>query len=196
MHSSDSRYVRARELLARDDSRLLIVDVQGKLTELIPGGAQVIANCRRLIRGARLLGVPVSATEQYPRGLGHTVPELAEILNQPIEKLRFSSAECLDWVAADKGDRVKVVVAGIEAHVCIQQTALDLLAAGFSVYIPADAVASRSPFDRDIAFHRLRDAGATLTTTESVLFEWCETASAPEFKQISALVKEGDGRKG
>jgi nicotinamidase-related amidase len=194
MSSSDSQYVRARELLARDDSRLLIVDVQGKLTVLIPGAAGMIANCRRLIRGAALLGVPVSATEQYPRGLGPTVPELAELLEQPIEKVRFSSAECLDWVAGEKGDRVKVVVAGIEAHVCIQQTVLDLLAAGFSVYIPADAVASRSSFDRDVAVQRLRDAGATITTTESVLFEWCETAAAPEFKQVSALIKEGDGR--
>jgi nicotinamidase-related amidase len=193
MTSPDSSYIRARELLARDDSRLLIVDVQGKLTVLIPGAAQMIANCRRLIRGAQLLGVPVSATEQYPRGLGPTVPELAGLLDPPVEKVRFSSAECLDWVTGEKGDRVKVVVAGIEAHVCIQQTALDLLAAGFSVYIPADAVASRSPFDRDIAFHRLRDAGATITTTESVLFEWCESAAAPEFKQISALVKEGAG---
>lgn len=196
MTSPESEFIRSRELLARDDSRLLIVDVQGRLTDLIPGGAQVIANCRRLIRGAQLLGVPVSATEQYPRGLGPTVPELAELLDQPIEKLRFSSAECLDWVTSEKGDRLKVVVAGIEAHVCIQQTALDLLAAGFSVYIPADAVASRSPIDRDVACHRLRDSGATITTTESILFEWCETAAAPEFKQISALVKEGDGRKG
>ena len=84
MNSPDSSYVRARELLARDDSRLLIVDVQGKLTVLIPGAAQMIANCRRLIRGAKLLGVPVSATEQYPRGLGPTVPELAELLDPPI----------------------------------------------------------------------------------------------------------------
>jgi isochorismate hydrolase len=192
--SASPDYLRSRELLGRDDSRLLIVDVQGKLTVLIPGAAVMIANCRRLIRGAKLLGVPVSATEQYPRGLGPTVPELAELLDPPIEKVRFSSAECLDWVGGDKGDRVKVIVAGIEAHVCIQQTALDLLAAGFSVYIPADAVASRSTSDRDIACQRLRDAGATITTTESVLFEWCETAGAAEFKQISALIKEGDGR--
>jgi isochorismate hydrolase len=194
MSAPDSQYIRSRELLARDDSRLLIVDVQGKLTVLIPDAAVMIANCRRLIRGAALLGVPVTATEQYPRGLGPTVPELADLLEKPIEKLRFSSAECLDWVTGQKDDRVKVVVAGIETHVCIQQTVLDLLAAGFSVYVPADAVASRNPYDREIALQRLRDAGATITTTESVLFEWCETAAAPEFKQISALIKEGDGR--
>jgi nicotinamidase-related amidase len=193
MSTPDTDYIRSRELLARDDSRLLLVDVQQKLTAIMPGIELPIANCRKLLQGARILGVPVSATEQYPRGLGPTVPELAELVDMRVEKLRFSSAECLDWVRGDKGDRTKVVVIGIETHVCIQQTVLDLLAAGFSVYVPADAVASRNPYDRDIALNRLRDSGATITTTESVLFEWCETSAAPEFKQISALIKGVDG---
>ncbi|MBL8850118.1 MAG: isochorismatase family protein [Planctomycetaceae bacterium] len=189
MSSQNTTYIRSRELLARDDSRVLLVDVQGKLTAIMPGIELPIANCRKLLLGARILGVPVSATEQYPRGLGPTVPELAELVEMRVEKQRFSSAECFSWVTEDKGDRVKVVVIGIDAHVCIQQTVLDLLAAGFSVYVPADAVASRNPADRDVALQRMRDSGATVTTTESVLFEWCETAAAPEFKQISALIK-------
>lgn len=188
--ASNTGYLRSRDLLARDDSRVLLVDVQEKFVPTIPDVERLIANCRKVLRGAQILGVPISATEQYPRGLGTTVAPLAELVGPRIEKLRFSSAECLDWVTADKEDRSKVVVVGIETHVCIQQTALDLLAAGFNVYVPADAVASRRPFDRDIALQRLRDAGATITTTESVLFEWCETAAAAEFKQISELVKE------
>lgn len=190
MSAPNPQYVRSRELLARDDSRVLLVDVQEKFIPTLPDVDRLIRNCRKVLRGAQILGVPISATEQYPQGLGVTVPALAEFAPTRPSKKLFSCAECLDWVTEEKGDRVKVVVIGIETHVCIQQTSLDLLAAGFSVYIPADAVASRDPFDRDIALQRLRDSGATITTTESVLFEWCETAAAPEFKQISELVKE------
>ena len=190
MSDSVPGYVRSHELLAREDSRLLIVDMQERFAPIIPDFSEVTANCRKLVQGARILGVPVSATEQYPRGLGATVAPLAELLDARIEKLRFSSAESCDWVTGDRGDRAKVVVAGIETHVCVQQTVLDLLAAGFSVYVPADAVASRNAFDRDVALQRLRDSGATITTTESILFEWCEVAGTPEFKQVQALVRE------
>ncbi len=189
MSSQNTTYIRSRELLARDDSRVLLVDVQGKLTAIMPGIELPIANCRKLLLGARILGVPVSATEQYPRGLGPTVPELAELVEMRVEKQRFSSAECLSWVTEDKGDRVKVVVIGIEAHVCIQQTALDAMANGFRVYIAVDAVGARFSIDHDTALRRLEASGATLTTTESALFEWCEVAGTPEFKQISALIK-------
>ena len=120
-----------------------------------------------------------------------TVEPLRTLLGELPEKLRFSSASCLDWSkAAGSEDRPKIVIAGIETHVCVQQTVLDLLAAGFSVYVVADAVASRSHLDRDIAFQRMRDSGAIVTTVEAVLFEWCEAAGTPEFKEISRLVKE------
>lgn len=190
MAASENTYFRSGELLSRDDSRLLLVDVQERFVPVISGIDKLIANCRHLLQAAQILGVPVSATEQYPRGLGKTVPQLSELVGDPIEKLRFSSAECLDWVTAGPDDRPKVVVIGIETHVCIQQTVLDLLAAGFSVYIPADAVSSRTEFDRNIALTRMRDSGATITSTEAIVFEWCETAAAPEFKQISDLVKK------
>ena len=182
-------YFRSRELLSRDDSRLLIVDVQEKFIPVIPVAAQLIANCRKLIQGANILAVPTFATEQYPQGLGATTPELAELLGDRPEKLRFSSAECLGWTAAADDDRFQVVVAGIETHVCIQQTALDLIAAGYQVYVPADAVASRHKHDWRYALQRLRDSGATITTTESVLFEWAEVAGTDEFRQISRLVR-------
>lgn len=186
-------FLRSNELLSRSDSRLLIVDVQEKLLPLIPVAERMIGNCRRLIEAAQVLSVPVSATEQYPKGLGSTAPELAELLGEIPEKLRFSCAEVLDWksAAAAEDDRDKIVVAGIECHVCVQQTVLDLMAQGYRVYVPADAVASRHKFDWEIALRRMADSGATVTTTESVLFEWAEVAGTEEFKQISRLITGG-----
>ena len=186
-------FPRSPELLSREDSRLLIVDMQQKLLPLIPVADRVIHNCRRLIHGAQALGIPVAATEQYPKGLGATAPQLAELLGDVPEKLRFSCSEVLNWpTAAEQPEaRDQVVVAGIEAHVCVQQTVLDLIARGFRVYVVADSVASRGKFDWKTALRRMADAGATLTTVESVLFEWCETAAAKEFRQISDLIKEG-----
>ncbi len=193
MTDSPRQYVRSAELLSRDDSRLLIVDMQQKLLPLISVADETIGNCRRLIRGAEIFSVPVFATEQYPRGLGKTVPDLAELLASVPEKQRFSCAEVLNWgTATEQTDgRHRIVVAGIETHVCVQHTALDLLAQGYRVYIPADATSSRGKLDWKIALGRLADAGATITTTESILFEWCETSAAPEFKQISDLIKSG-----
>jgi isochorismate hydrolase len=193
MSTSKGSYLRSGELIARDASRLLIVDVQEKLLPLIPAAERVVANCGRLIDGAKVLGVPVFATEQYPKGLGHTARALADRLAPPPAKLLFSCAEVLEWgTAAEQTDqRHQIVVAGIEAHVCVLQTVLDLLAAGFQVFVPADAVASRGELDWKIALDRLAGCGATIVTTESVLFEWCERSGTPEFKQISQLIKQG-----
>lgn len=187
---------RSGELLSRRSSRLLVVDMQEKLLPLIPVAEKLTFNCRRLIEGAGIMQVPVSATEQYPRGLGPTVETLRELLGDLPEKVRFSCAEALNWGgAAEPGnDRFQVVVAGIEAHVCVQQTVLDLLALGYQVYVVADAVASRGKFDWKIALDRMANSGAVLTTTESVLFEWCEAAGSPEFKEISRLVKQTAGQ--
>ncbi|MEX1231633.1 MAG: hydrolase [Planctomycetaceae bacterium] len=181
---------RSHELLARGNSRLLVVDMQEKLLPHIHESAVLVERCRQLILGAKTLGVPIWATEQYPKGLKPTVAELAPHLPPPIEKLSFSAMPVLDWnqpTGADV-DRYQVVVCGIESHVCVLQTAFDLIANGFRVYLPADAVGSRHPLDRDMAIERLSAAGATVCTTESVLFEWCETAGTEEFKTISKLV--------
>jgi nicotinamidase-related amidase len=196
MPSPAPPYLRSTELLSRCDCRLLIVDMQQKLLPAIRRGQQVTANCIKLVRAARLLGPPVFATEQYPRGLGPTVPELAELLAERSEKRRFSCSESLAWGTAGDSmdsalqDRTKVVLAGIEAHVCVLQTALDLMADGYRIYVAADAVGSRRRLDRQIALQRMADSGAVITTTESVLFEWCEQAGSDEFKEISRLVKE------
>lgn len=177
--------------MSRHDTGLLVVDVQEKLIRLIPGHEQIVFNIRRLLDGAAVLGAPATATEQYPKGLGHTVPELAARLGPIPGKLAFSCGECpaalREWSA--RGVR-KLLVVGIETHVCIQQTVLDLLADGFRVYVAVDAVGARGDVDHETALRRLELAGATLTTTESALFEWCERAGTPEFKKISELVKE------
>jgi isochorismate hydrolase len=188
--------LRSIDLLSRDDSRLLIVDMQEKLLRVIPQAEQITSNCQKLIRAARILGPPVFSTEQYPKGLGKTTPELAAELADPAVKLRFSCSQAVGWGTAaepsdsDLQDRHKVVVAGIEAHVCVLQTAFDLMAAGFQVYVPADAVGSRHELDWKIALDRLAGGGAVITTTEAVLFEWCEAAGTDEFKQISRLVTD------
>ena len=182
---------RSPELMNRDDSALLVVDVQGKLITMIPGHQRLVWNCRRLIDGAKILGVPVAATEQYPQGLGPTTAELAQRLGPIPAKLAFSCGECGEIFSAwrDKGIW-KVLVCGIETHVCVGQTVHDLMAEGFRVYVAADAVGARGAVDHEIGLRRMDSAGATLTTTEAALFEWCGRAGSPEFKQISQLVRE------
>lgn len=195
MNESEPR-VRSPELMSRHDTALLVVDVQEKLIGAVRNHRRVVWNVRRLIDGAHLLGLPVAATEQYPRGLGPTVAELAERLqrNNPApfpEKTAFSCCACAQVLAGFREHGVvKVLVAGIEAHVCVQQTALDLLSEGYRVYVAADAIGSRYAVDYEFALRRMEAAGALLTTTEAALFEWCEVAGTPEFKQISALVRE------
>ncbi|MBI1314438.1 isochorismatase family protein [bacterium] len=182
---------RSHELLSRNDSRLLVIDLQEKLVPLIDGHERVIASTVKLITAAGVLGVPVSATEQYPQGLGPTVEPLRGLLPACPAKIEFSCLNSLGWntEGSDPEGRFKVVVAGIEAHVCVQQTVLDLLAHGFRVYVAADAVSSRSAIDREVALQRMSQCGAVITTAESVLFEWCERAGSDEFKAISKLVK-------
>lgn len=189
--STDS--LRSPELLHRASSRLLIVDVQEKLVATLPDAIRerLLASCRFLGDGAKLLGVPTAITEQYPQGLGPTATVLQEFdPNRPAKK-RFSCLECLNWPSAAEAidDRFQIVVAGMETHVCVLQTVLDLLSSGYQVYVVADAVASRREIDYQIALERMTGSGAILTTAEGVLFEWAETAEAAEFKQLSALVK-------
>ena len=187
-----SELQRSHELLSRNDSRLLVIDLQERLVPAIDRGDQVVANTVKLVKAADILGVAVSVTEQYPKGLGSTVESLAGLLPERTEKIEFSCLNSLDWSCegSDPEARFKVVIAGVEAHVCVQQTVLDLLAHGFRVFVVADAVGSRSAGDRDIALQRMSLSGAVITTTEAVLFEWCERAGSDEFKAISRLVKD------
>ena len=187
----DTLFTRSPELMSADDTGLLVVDVQGKLVELIDGHERVVWNIRRLVDGAKLLGLPILATEQYPKGLGPTTPALAPLLDRIYEKTAFSVSGCGELCEALRtSDLRKWLVCGIEAHVCVQQSVLDLLAEGFAIYVAADAVGSRAKFDCDTALRRMESSGATVTTTESALFEWCEDSKSPKFKQISQLIRE------
>jgi nicotinamidase-related amidase len=184
-------FSRSPDLMSASDTGLLVVDVQQKLIGLIDGHARIVWNIRRLIDAAKLLGLPVLATEQYPQGLGPTAAELLPRLDRVFDKTAFScggsAALCQEMAALG---RRKWLVCGIEAHVCIQQTVLDLLAEGFVVYVAADAIGSRGRLDYEIALRRLETSGATLTTMEAAMFEWCQDAKAPQFKAISQLVRE------
>lgn len=177
--------------MSASDTGLLVVDVQEKLTALVPGHRRIIWNIRRLIEGAQVLRLAVAATEQYPQGLGPTVPELAERLGPIAAKTSFSCGACpeifSDW---ERRGIFRVLVAGIETHVCIQQTVYDLLAAGRKVYVAVDATGSRFEMDHQTALRRMESAGAVLTTTEAALFEWCQESGTAQFKEISRLVRE------
>jgi nicotinamidase-related amidase len=174
------------------DTVLLMVDMQDRLLAAQPMKERIVWNCRRLLDGAEILGMPAAATEQNPAKLGPTTAILAERLPRPAwEKMAFSGGACGDLMAEWRlAELERVLLCGIETHVCVQQTALDLLAAGYQVYVAADAVGARTALDHDVALRRLDSAGATITTTEAALFEWCGMAGTDAFRQISALVKE------
>jgi nicotinamidase-related amidase len=173
------------------DTGLLVIDVQEKLLPFIPDAPALVRNIAFLIDGARLLGMPVQATEQYPRGLGPTVPELAARLPNRPEKVAFSCCAIPSVVETfHRAARPRVVLAGIETHVCVLNTALDLVNLDFQVFIPVDAVSARYRLDHDTALCRMERAGAILTTSETCLFEWVGGADHPQFKAISRLVQE------
>lgn len=173
------------------DTALLVIDVQEKLLPFIPGAAAMVHNISFLIDAASLLGMTTLATEQYPRGLGPTVAELANRLPDRPEKTAFSCCAVPAVVEALRREaRPKVVLAGIETHVCVLNTALDLLALDFRVYLAVDAIGARFSVDHDIALRRLQQAGAILTTVEGCAFEWVGGASHPKFKDISRLVQD------
>ena len=182
---------RSPELMNADDTALLVVDVQEKLIPIIRNAEIIQWNISRLLQAADALDIPAAATEQYPQGLGHTtiptstLPEIIE------EKTMFSCRETAaiftNW--ADAGIR-KFLICGIETHVCIQQTVMDLLAEGFQIYLAIDALGARHDLDHQTGLRRMEGSGAVLTTTEAAMFEWCETATNPAFKTISGLVRQ------
>lgn len=206
-------------LLEIDDSQLVLVDYQARLMPEIHEGAQVLANAQRLIQVAHRLNVPVWACEENPSGLGPTVPELRALIDlaggKTLGKMHFSAVQegLGEWLRphasspAPKGNarslpkhlqkasaqvrpqRNTLVIAGCEAHVCLLQTALELMEDEFEVWVVVDACGSRTERNRDAAFDRLAGAGAELVTTEMVAFEWMRTAEHPAFRDVLSLVK-------
>lgn len=182
--------MRLTERLTAQYGALLVVDVQEKLMPLIADRTLVETNTVRLVKAAQALRIPVWATEQYPKGLGPTVPALAELIPERPAKTTFHCCAVPQLLEQLYGRRIRhVTLAGIEAHVCVAQTALELLGLGFRVQVPADAVSARGKLDWEFALRRLEHAGAVVSTTEAVLFEWTECSDRPEFKLISELVK-------
>lgn len=188
---SDLPAPRSPWLMNRENTVLVIIDVQEKLLPVVLDSQTVQRNIERLMDGAALVGIPVLATEQYPKGLGPTVEPLRGRLGEVPEKLSFSCAGCAAFLTqlAATG-RTKVLLTGIETHVCVQQTAFDLMAAGWDVLVCVDAVSSRRGIDRATALERMTQCGVAPTTTESALFEWVQAAGTDTFKAISKLVRE------
>jgi nicotinamidase-related amidase len=177
-------------------SQLLIIDIQDKVLAPIPSKQKIVENSSRLIRAAGMLEIPITVSEQYPQGLGLTVEPLKDLLGNNasfLEKLHFSCMRdnILQHHLQDHRDngRGQVIVAGIEAHVCVMQTVLDLIADGFEVYVIADATGSRADSSHALAMRRMDKTGAFIADTEMVIFEWMERAGTPLFKPLQALIK-------
>jgi nicotinamidase-related amidase len=178
--------------LDRSRAALVVVDVQEAFRPAVLDFDQVAANVSVLVRGARVLGLPTLVTEQYPKGLGRTVPEVAEHLDDvdPIEKVCFSAVQA-DGFSRElqEARRDQVLLCGIESHVCVNQTAEDLLSDGVEVHVAQDAVTSRTAANRALGLHKMERSGATVTSVETALFELLRQAGTPEFKEVQALVK-------
>jgi nicotinamidase-related amidase len=172
-------------LLERARTTLVVIDIQEGFRSY-DAFAGVANAAGRLVESARILGVPIVATEQYPKGLGATAPEVGLDGEPAIAKTVFSAARADGF---DLGGRDQALVCGIEAHVCVSQTVHDLLGEGVEVHVAADAVGSRHPIDYDRALPRLERAGAVVTTVEAALLELCERAGTPEFKAVQELIK-------
>ena len=173
-----------------DRAALVVIDVQEAFRKAVDGFDDVTKGTAALIEGAKAVGIPIVVTEQYPKGLGNTVPEVAEHLPdgvEPIEKVVFSAAEADGF---DLDGRDQALVCGIETHVCVNQTVLDLLGKGVSVQVAEDAVGSRFPDSKRVGLHKMEQAGAVLTSVETALFELLGRAGTDEFKRVQKLILE------
>jgi len=175
-------------LIDRGRTVLVVVDVQEAFRTAVLDFDRVAANCGVLAEAAQVLGIPVIATEQYPRGLGCTVPEVAEHLGSttPLPKTAFSAAAADGF---DLGGRDQALICGIETHVCVSQTVHDLLDRRVEAQVARDAVSSRSAENRELGLHKMESSGAVLTSVETALFELLGAAGSDEFKQVQKLVK-------
>lgn len=197
---TDPAFDRSPELLSQIRSRLLLVDVQEKLIPTIHDHEVVVRRTSFLLDAAQQFNIPVTVSEQYPKGLGPTISVLANhpAVGTTLEKVRFSASEqfcdelgLADNIAPDAHDgRDQILLVGIEAHVCVLQTAFDLAARGFRVYVAEDAVGSGAARDHATGVQRMRDAGITICTAEGAAFEWCETAEAKQFRAMSKLIRD------
>ncbi len=178
-------------MLKKENAVLIFIDVQGRLSELVDGADALFKNLRRLLEGMKVLDVPVLITEQIPEKLGPTRDEFQSFITEtPVAKTAFGCCGEPKFIQAlEKTKRRQVILCGIETHVCVYQTAMELLAAGYEVYVVVDAVSSRDPANKALALRRMETDGVKLTGTEMVLFELLGDAKSPQFKSILNIVK-------
>jgi nicotinamidase-related amidase len=178
--------------LTSENTLLIVVDVQGKLAHAMTAKKKFFDKLAKMIKGAQILGIPILLTEQNPKGLGPTIPEVADLLKNlnPISKFSFSCCGNNGFMQAlDSLGRQNVLIAGIETHICVYQTARDLANLRYQVQIVADAVSSRTIENKQIGLEKCKDAGAKVTSVETILFELLKNAQRSEFKEILDLVK-------
>lgn len=174
---------------APESSALLLIDFQSRLMPVISGAEEVVANAKRLAEAAKLLGIPIRATEQNRAGLGSTVELLAPFAETTLSKRYFDATREARWAEFFPADRPHVVVAGCETHVCVLQSVLGMIGQGLHVRLVCDAVGSRTVASREAALNRAGRHGAELVTTEMIIFEWLATCDHPRFREVLALVK-------
>lgn len=193
--ATDPNWFRSPALMTLENSALVLIDVQEKLMPAMANQAKLTARIQLMLKGCGLLNIPIVVTEQYPKGLGATVPDIELLLSNAnvvgrAEKTMFSVRAGAEAFSGLAGQGItNLVVVGIETHVCVAQSALDLLANGFEVYVCTDAVGSRNSNDHETALRRMENSGVIPTTVEAVLFEWCENANHESFKTISKSIK-------
>ncbi len=179
-------------MLNIDNTVLVVIDIQGKLASLMHEKEAVYENVIRLVNGSRVLGIPIVWTEQYPQGIGGTIPEITEALDgvAPIAKMTFSCCRNDEFLTALRATGCRqVLITGIETHICVYQTTIELLELGYEVEVVVDAVSSRTPANKEIGLQKMKAAGAGLTGTETALYELLKVAGGPEFKEILRIVK-------
>ena len=180
-------------LLDRRRAALAVIDMQEAFVKIIPNFGETVERIALMVQACKLLELPIIVTEQYPKGLGRTAPVIADHLPEsasPIEKLSFSACGAQEFDTRLREDHVEqVMLCGIEAHICVSQTAHDLLQNGYQVHLLSDAVSTRLDRNRELAINKMAKAGAIISSIEMALFELCP-AGTPEFKQMQALVKQ------
>ena len=179
-------------LISASQSALLVIDIQERLNPAMNAPELVEENVARLLKGAAILDIAVLASEQYPKGLGHTIQPIASLLPEgSVQEKETFSCMADNYYATRFNDlnKPQAIICGIEAHVCVLQTASELIDSGTSVFVVADATSSRAAANHMLALERAKTAGAEIVTTEMVLFEWLRRAGTPEFKEIIGLVK-------
>ena len=179
-------------MLKSENTALIVVDVQGQLAQLMHEKQALFENLQKIIKGVQIMGIPILWVEQNPEGLGATIPEVAELLAgiNPISKSSFSSCKNERFLQAlNAANRNQILIVGIEAHICVYQTAVGLVKLGYEVEVVTDAVSSRTKENKDVALQKMSNADVALTSTEMALFELLEVAEGEHFKEILKIVK-------